>query len=97
MGSPATPPKQHCKLRLYRINMTVQTLYTDTLTLALPDATQSYAESRLGLHALTHILPTLRDRAREGCSSCRERHNRTPLGKEQVSSTATRRHLAAPT
>ena len=33
--------------------------------------------------------PTLRDRAREECYSDRERHNHTPLGKQQVSSTAT--------
>ena len=41
--------------------------------------------------------PTLRDRARKRCYPSRDRYNSTPSGKEQVSSIATRRQLAAPT
>jgi hypothetical protein len=41
--------------------------------------------------------PTLRDRARQGCYPGRDRHSCTPSGKQQVLSTATRRHLAAST
>jgi hypothetical protein len=61
--------------------------------------TRTNSSAREMVSQILHSVsgPTLRNRACEGCYSGRERRNRTPLGKEQVSSTATRRHLAAPT